>query len=93
MIQVQEWLTRTDTELEQIQKLFQDIIDKTNNPDIAKKLHDYHAKIEKDYIPHGQKLRETWKDKNKTTYRDIKIHLDKLHFASLAISTISSLLG
>lgn len=94
MIQVQEWLQRTDTELEQVQKYFQSVVDKTSNSDIAKKLHDCYEHIEKDYIPKGQQLRDKWKEKKgTTTYRDIQIHLRKLRFASLAISTILSLLG
>ena len=84
MIQVQDWLKRSNTVLETSHELLNTIIEKTIVPDIENNLKRTIDLIHKEYIPEGQKLRDSWKDRShgKTTYDDIKKRLAKLHLAA-----------
>ena len=94
MIKIPDWLIQVETLIENTLRLFDAIITNQMPADIEKQLHDTREKVERNYIPEGQKLRDACKEKNgmHIMYKDVQVQLDKLHLLSRALETINAAL-
>ena len=90
MVHVEEWLKTSNTTLEQADELFAIIIKKTIIPEIENNLKTLIDRINKEFIPEGKKLRDSWKERThgKTAYEDIKKMLAKLRLAVQGLQAV-----